>query len=102
MRNTMKDNLQGALENLSSAFEEIMISIGTALLPAVKVLTGWLQKLANWFNSLSKTTKSTIAIIAAIAAEIGRASCRERENIAVGDATVKEKKTETRDKGNRK
>lgn len=68
MRNTMKDNLQGALENLSSAFEEIMISIGTALLPAVKVLTGWLQKLANWFNSLSKTTKSTIAIIAAIAA----------------------------------
>src|SRR5690625_1433571 len=34
MRNTMKDNLQGALENLSSAFEEIMISIGTALLPA--------------------------------------------------------------------
>src|SRR5690625_1852134 len=68
MRNTMKDNLQGALENLSSAFEEIMISIGTALLPAVKVLTGWLQKLANWFNSLSKTTKSIIAIIAAIAA----------------------------------
>src|SRR5690625_3157559 len=68
MRNVMKDNLFGALENLSSAFEEIMISIGTALLPAVKVLTGWLQKLANWFNSLSKTTKSTIAIIAAIAA----------------------------------
>src|SRR5690625_2265327 len=30
MRNTMKDNLQGTLENLSSAFEEIMISIGTA------------------------------------------------------------------------
>lgn len=67
MRDTMKDNLQGALENLSSAFEEIMISLGEALLPAVKTITKWLQKLADWFNGLSDSTKSTIAIVAGVA-----------------------------------
>lgn len=67
MRNTMKDNLQGALENLSSAFEEIMISLGTALLPAVKTIVEWLQKLADWFNGLSDNTKTFIAVGAAVA-----------------------------------
>src|SRR5699024_4233557 len=45
MRDTMKDNLQGALENLSSAFEEILITLGTSLLPIVEQVTDWLQKL---------------------------------------------------------
>lgn len=67
MRDIMKDNLQGALENLNSAFEEILISLGTALLPAVKQMTEWLQKLADWFNNLSDSTKTTIAILAGIA-----------------------------------
>lgn len=66
MRDTMKDNLQGALENLSSAFEEIAISIGTALLPIVKAMAGFVQTLADKFNSLSDTTKTTIAVILAI------------------------------------
>lgn len=70
MRNIMKDNLQGALENLSSAFEEIMISIGYALLPFVKQLVGAIQSLADWFNNLSDSTKEKIALFAALSAII--------------------------------
>jgi len=70
MRNTMKDNLQGAMENLSSAFEEIAISIGTALLPLVKSMAGFVQSLADKFNGLSEGTKSTIAVILAVVAAL--------------------------------
>lgn len=68
MRDIMKDNLQGELENLSSAFDEVMISIGKALLPAVKKLVAAMQGLANWFNGLSGSTKQFIAIGAAVVA----------------------------------
>src|SRR5690625_255925 len=70
MRETMKDNLQGAVENLGCAFEEILISLGTALLPVVKTLVGWLQKAADWFNNLSDGTKTTIAVLLGIAAAV--------------------------------
>ncbi|MBO0602696.1 phage tail tape measure protein [Sporosarcina sp. E16_3] len=70
MRNTMKDNLQGAMENLSSAFEEIGISIGTALLPAVKILVEFIQDLADKFNGLSEGTKTAIAVFLAVAAAV--------------------------------
>src|SRR5690625_1524352 len=68
MRDTMKDNLKGGIENLASAFEEVAISIGSALLPLVKELTEWLQKIADWFNGLSDGTKQFIAMGAAITA----------------------------------
>lgn len=68
MRDTMKDNLQGAMENLSSAFEEIAISIGTALLPAVKKMAEFVQLLADKFNGLDDKTKTIIAVIAALSA----------------------------------
>lgn len=68
MRDIMKDNLQGAMENLSSAGEEIMISLGTALLPVVKDITKFIQGLADKFNGLSDKTKSTIAIVLAVVA----------------------------------
>ncbi len=68
MRDTMKDNLQGQLENLWSAIEDIAISIGNALMPAVKLAVRILQTLADAFNSLSENTKTVIAIILAISA----------------------------------
>lgn len=68
MRNTMKDNLSGDLENLSSAFEEIAISIGTVLLPHVKTMIEFIQSLADKFNSLDEKTMTIIAIVAALAA----------------------------------
>ena len=66
MRNTMKDNLQGALANLSSAFEEIQIALGEALLPHIKTLVEWIQAAADWFNNLSDATKQKIAIFLAL------------------------------------
>src|SRR5699024_8468286 len=66
MRDTMKDNLQGQLENLWSAIEDIAISIGNALMPAVKLAVRVLQSLADMFNGLSDTSKSVIAIFLAI------------------------------------
>lgn len=68
MRNTMKDNLQGDLENLSSAFEEIAIAIGTVLLPHVKTMIEFIQSLADRFNSLDDKTITIIAVIAALSA----------------------------------
>src|SRR5690625_2571521 len=68
MRNTMKDNLQGDLENLSSAFEEIAIAIGTVLLPHVKNMIAFIQSLADKFNSLDEKTMTIIAVVAALAA----------------------------------
>src|SRR5690625_3495786 len=57
MAGTMQDNLNGALTELKSAFEEILISIGSALIPVIKEGVGWLQNLADWFNNLSDRTK---------------------------------------------
>lgn len=68
MRDTMKDNLGGDLENLSSAFEEIAISIGDVLLPYVRDMIEFIQSLADKFNSLDDKTITVIAVIATLAA----------------------------------
>jgi TP901 family phage tail tape measure protein len=60
------NNLNGAIEQLKGAFETFMISIGDALLPAVKSLVAGLSSITDWFNSLSPTTKKVIAIILAV------------------------------------
>lgn len=70
MRDTMKDNLQGAIENLISAIEEVAISTGSALLPAIRWVTEALLSAVNVFNNFSDTTKSTIAISGAVAAAL--------------------------------
>lgn len=61
------DNLKGQLIILKSALEGAAIAIGNALLPALKVITKWLQKAVDWFNGLSKTTKTLIVIGTALA-----------------------------------
>src|SRR5690625_2158547 len=66
MAEIMQDNLNGALTELSSAFEGIQIALGSALIPAIRTVAEWLTKLADWFNGLSDNTKSAIAIFAAI------------------------------------
>src|SRR5690625_4539025 len=68
MADIMMDNLQGALTELGSAFEGVQIALGSALIPIIRKATEWLTKLADWFNSLSESTKKNIAIFAAITA----------------------------------
>src|SRR5690625_3497189 len=68
MADIMMDNLNGALTELSSAFEGVQIAIGTALIPAIQAIAGWLKSLADWFNNLSERTKTFIAVGAALSA----------------------------------
>jgi len=64
----MQDNLKGSIDQLSGAAESAGIAIGTALTPAVRKVADELSSLVNWFNGLSQSTQSTIAISAAVTA----------------------------------
>lgn len=66
----MKDNLKGAVDELSGAFETMQISIGTALTPALQRLAGIVQSVADWFNNLTPSTQQFIAIGAAVSAMV--------------------------------
>src|SRR5699024_7696993 len=62
----MKDNLKGDLEQLNSAFEEMLISIGTALLPVIRFLAQGLTELIGVFNKIPGPVKAVIAVFAAV------------------------------------
>ena len=62
------DNLNGTVMQMKSAFEEAQISLGNALLPALRFLAGALTNLIGWFNSLPDGVKSAIAIFLALSA----------------------------------
>lgn len=61
------NNLNGSLEQLKGSLETLAISLGTALLPAVKSISGWLENLVDGFNALSPEMQSTISIATATA-----------------------------------
>lgn len=56
------DNLKGTIEELKGALETAGISIGTELLPSLRVLAEHIQSSVEWFNNLSPSMKHTIAI----------------------------------------
>src|SRR5690625_3993273 len=58
------------LKILGNTDRDVAISFGDALMPAIKLVIGWLQKLSDGFSGLSETTKSTSAIFTAVAAAI--------------------------------
>src|SRR5690625_5045796 len=66
MAEIQMDNLNGALTELSSAFEGMQISIGSALIPAIREVAEWIKGLVDWFNELSETTNQKIAIFMAL------------------------------------
>ena len=67
----MNDNLEGQLTILKSQLQELAISFGEILLPAVKKIVGWIQGFINVLNSLPDGVKETIVTIALIAAALG-------------------------------
>lgn len=71
MRDTMKDNLQGRMEEMKSALEETAIILYDNLKPAIETIVEWITKAAEWFQNLSPTMQNTIIVIAGIAAAIG-------------------------------
>ena len=63
MADIMQDNLQGALTNLGSAFEGVLITIGEALIPVIKEIVQKLNDWCTWFNNLNSTTQIIIIAI---------------------------------------
>lgn len=65
------NTFKGAMEELSGAVETAQISVGEALLPMLRVLTGVIQRVVNIFNGLPEGVKSFLAISGALIAALG-------------------------------
>ena len=71
MADTMNDNLEGQLTILKSALEELALSFGQLLIPALREVVQWLQGFIGFLNSLPEGVKKTIMVIALVAAALG-------------------------------
>ena len=71
MAETMQDNLAGQLQILKSQLEELAISFGDLLMPAIRSIVGWIQKFVDWLNSMDEGTRKVIVTVALVAAAIG-------------------------------
>ena len=71
MADTMNDNLEGQLTILKSALEELAISFGQLLIPALREVVQLLQGFVGFLNSLPEGVKKTIMVIALVAVALG-------------------------------
>ncbi len=71
MAATMQDNLGGDITVLKSMLQELAISVGDLLMPALRDIVGAVQNVVTWLNSLDEGTKETIVKIALVVAAIG-------------------------------
>jgi len=71
MAAAMMSGFGGSLEKLKSSIDVAKVSLGEALAPAILAVANGIQKLVDWFNALSPTGRSVVAIIGMIAAAIG-------------------------------
>lgn len=62
MADTMTNNLAGAWEEFKGALESALITLGTALTPAIQTIVQGLQTLIDWFNQLPAPLQQVIAI----------------------------------------
>ena len=60
MAGIMNDNLSGQLQILLSQLQELAISVGETLMPAIMKVVGGLQSFVDFLNSLDDGTKETI------------------------------------------
>ena len=58
MAETMNDNLAGQLQILKSQLEELAISFGELLMPAIRTIVGWIQKFVDWLPYPMQRTRS--------------------------------------------
>ena len=71
MAATMQDNLAGQLTILKSQLEELAISFGELLMPAIRQIVTWIQGFVDKLNSMDEGTKKVIITVALFAAAIG-------------------------------
>ena len=73
MADTQLHNLDGQLTILKSSLEGLAIAFGSLIMPVVKEVTGVIQGIVDYLNSLDEAQKEQIIQIAAIVAAIGPA-----------------------------
>ena len=71
MAAVMQDNLAGQITILKSQLQELAISFGEILMPAIRSIVSRIQGLIDKFNALSPATKETIVKVALVAAALG-------------------------------
>ena len=71
MADTMQDNLEGQLTILKSQLQELAISFGDLLMPAVRSIVSGLQGMVDVLNAMPDGVKRVIMIIALLAAALG-------------------------------
>lgn len=71
MAMTMQDNLAGQLTILKSQLQELAISFGDILMPAIRSIVSNLQGFVDKLNGMDEGTKRTIVTIALLIASIG-------------------------------
>ena len=71
MADTMQDNLEGQLTILKSQLQELAISFGDLLMPAVRSIVSGLQGIVDVLNAMPDGVKRVIMIVALLAAALG-------------------------------
>lgn len=71
MAGIMQDNLAGQLTILKSQLEELAISFGELLMPAIRTVVGWIQSFVDWLNGMDEGTRKVIVTVALLAAALG-------------------------------
>lgn len=71
MAETMQDNLGGQLTILRSQLEELAISFGEILMPAIRAIVTKIQAFVDKLNGMDEGTRKNIIKIALLAAAIG-------------------------------
>ena len=71
MADTMQDNLAGQLTILKSALEELAISFGELLMPAIRAIVTAIQGFVDTLNSMGEGTKTVIVTIGLLVAALG-------------------------------
>ena len=71
MAMTMQDNLAGQITILKSQLQELAISFGDILMPAIRSIVSKLQSFVDKLNGMDEGTKRTIVTIALLVASIG-------------------------------
>lgn len=71
MAATMQDNLAGQLTILKSQLEELAISFGEILMPAIRSIVSHIQGFIDKFNGMDESQKKAIITIGLVVAAIG-------------------------------
>lgn len=73
MYDTMQNNLQGAIDNMKSAFEGLLITIGQRLIPIFQNLVEGISNVFTWFNNLNPAIQNVIIGVGGFLAILGPA-----------------------------